>query len=433
MNVMTNKPKSAESDEVPFRKGDLFYTRTDKRGVIQSGNTAFQRVSGFEWARLAGAPHRIMRHDDMPRAVFRILWQTIQRQEPVVAYIKNKAEDGRHYWALATLLPYPEGYLSFGIKPTSPLSTTVKREYAALLDEERAEELPPEAAADRLLKRLHGLGFPDYRSFMINALAQEYDARAAQQDRGAGAQKGDVERIRDWLASLIEQQEMLLQEFNRLRDLPTNMRIIASRLEPSGGPVSAISENYKVTSTELARQIQEIAVGDASLLNQMKASFDNAVFQLTCARLQIEAIRNFEAQPVLAAGFDVAAEAQTLAGLGAQYGGAAKVALVEAERISAALNLGCSDIRRSMLGLDSIRVMGRVESGRMGSAGTRLGATIDQLDSRHAAIIERLQTIIELSASINTGVVRIRKGVGGHASVNGPQPNRSAPFDRRSS
>jgi hypothetical protein len=59
--------------------------------------------------------------------------------------------------------------------------------------------------------------------------------------------------------------------------------------------------------------------------------------------------------------------------------------------------------------LDTIRVMGRVESGRMGGAGTRLAATIDQLDSRHSAIIAQLQAIMDLSTSINADVRRIRK------------------------
>lgn len=409
MNVMTNQIKTAEPDEVPFGISELFYSRTDKRGVIQFGNAVFQRVSGFEWAQLLGAPHRIVRHQDTPKAVFRIFWQTIQQGEPVVAYVKNKARDGRHYWVLAIVLPLGDGYLSVRLKPTSPLFATIRSEYAALVAQERAETLSSEVSADRLLLRLQSLGFADYNSFMLHALSQEYEARDAALERASGAHIGDIEKVRSSLARVIVQQDSLLQEFNRLRDLPTNMRIIASRLEPSGGPVSAISENYKVMSTDLSRQIKDLAVGETSLLKRMTTSFGKAVFQMTCARLQSEVARQYQANDVADAGFDMEAEKQILSDLAAKYIMSPRAALAEAEQVSASLNLGCSDIRRSMLGLDTIRVMGRVESGRMGGAGTRLAATIDQLDSRHSAIIARLQAIMDLSASINAGVRRIRK------------------------
>jgi PAS domain S-box-containing protein len=409
MNAVTSQIKTAEPDEVPFEVNELFYSRTDKRGVIRSGNALFQWVSGFEWAQLLGAPHRIVHHQDTPKAVFRILWQTIQQGEPVVAYVKNKARDGRHYWVLATVLPLGDGYLSVGIKPTSLLFATVRREYAAVVAQERAEALSPEVSADRLLLRLQSLGFADYKSFMLHALSQEYEARNAALDRASVAHIGGIGKVRSCLDRIIDQQDSLLQEFNLLRDLPTNMRIIASRLEPTGGPVSAISENYKVTSIDLSRQIKDLAVGEASLLKRMTTSFGEAVFQMNCARLQSEVVRQYQANDVAVAGFDLESENGILSGLATKNIQSARAAMAEAEQVSASLNLGCSDIRRSMLGLDTIRVMGRVESGRMGGAGTRLAATIDQLDSRHSAIIAHLQAIMDLSTSINAGVRRIRK------------------------
>lgn len=415
MNSMTSQIEAAEPDEVPFAISELSYSRTDKRGVIQSGNAVFQRVSGFEWAELLGAPHRIVRHPDMPKAVFRIFWQKLQQGEPMVAYVKNKTLDGRFYWVLATVLPLGGGYLSVCIKPTSSVFETIRREYAVLVDQERAESLASEDAAGRLLLHLQGLGFADYRYFMWHALFQEYKTRTAARDPTVSAQFDEIDRIRSCLTRLAIEQDGLLKEFSRLRDLPTNMRIIASRLEPSGGPVSAISENYKLTSTYLSHQIREIAVGDASLLNIMTARFDKAVFRMTCALLQWEVIRTCQTQDDADVGYDTNAETQILTGLGAHFASSARSALTEAEQVSISLNLGCSDIRRSMLGLDSIRVMGRVESGRMGSAGTQLAATIDQLDSRHSAIIVRLQAIIKLSASINSGVCRIRKQFEGQA------------------
>ena len=185
-------------------------------------------------------------------------------------------------------------------------------------------------------------------------------------------------------------------------------RIIASRLEPSGGPVSAISETYKVTLAEVSTDIRTIAVGESSLLNQMKASFAVALPALTCARLQAEVVEQLHGEGSAAHQFDVPTEEALLSDLARAYDLEARSALVHAVQISKALKGGCSDIRRSMLGLDTIRVMGRVESGRMAGAGVRLAATIDQLDVRHAVIIERLQSIMDLSSVINACIARIR-------------------------
>jgi len=83
------------SDEISFAIEELFYSRTDQSGIILSGNSVFQRVSIYGWNELSGRPHKIVRHPDMPRAVFFLLWDTIKKGQPVGAYVKNRAKDGR--------------------------------------------------------------------------------------------------------------------------------------------------------------------------------------------------------------------------------------------------------------------------------------------------------------------------------------------------
>jgi PAS domain S-box-containing protein len=420
MNDMTLPHPVPSGDEALFGLQELFYSRTDPRGVIRTGNRVFQRVSGYDWERLAGAPHRIIRHPDMPRAVFHLLWKTIRRGDIIVAYVKNRTASGGHYWVLATVLPLPDGYLSIRIKPGSPVFAQARKLYADLRAEEIAEELSPEVSAGRLLARLRDLGFADYASFMLTALLQECAARNQAHSRINGAIFTDIDKAIAALSTLTEEQDRLVREFERLRDLPTNMRIIASRLEPSGGPVSAISETYKITLAALSSDISAIAVGEASLLNQMKASFSKALLLLSCARLQAEVVEQFQCEGPASQQFDQQAEEALLADLAAAYDLEARGALARAVQIAGALKGGCSDIRRSMLGLDTIRVMGRVESGRMGTAGTRLAATIDQLDLRHAVIIERLQSIMDLSTTINASISRI--GCRYCAPTSGPAP-----------
>jgi PAS domain S-box-containing protein len=64
-------------------------------------NDVFIRVSGYAEADLIGQPHSIIRHPDMPGAVFSLLWDTIPAGQEISAYIVNLSADGGHYWVLA--------------------------------------------------------------------------------------------------------------------------------------------------------------------------------------------------------------------------------------------------------------------------------------------------------------------------------------------
>jgi len=73
-------------------------SETDAKGVITYCNNYFQEISGYSDAELLGQPHNIIRHPDMPKLVFKLLWQSIQGGENINAVVKNLAKDGRYYW-----------------------------------------------------------------------------------------------------------------------------------------------------------------------------------------------------------------------------------------------------------------------------------------------------------------------------------------------
>ena len=77
-----------------FKVSEAFFSTTDTRGVIQAGNRVFSRISGYTEAELIGKPHNIIRHPDVPRAVFKLLWDTLEAGQPICAYVKNMAKDG---------------------------------------------------------------------------------------------------------------------------------------------------------------------------------------------------------------------------------------------------------------------------------------------------------------------------------------------------
>ena len=417
MTFQTAIPTPAsDSGEEAFGIEEIFFSRTDKRGVIQAGNAVFRRVSGFDWNKLIGAPHRIVRSPDMPKAVFHLLWKTIQQGQPIAAFVKNRTAGGNWYWVLATVIPLENGYLSARIKPTGEIFAQVKTLYAQLLEAEQTRNLTPEKSCDAMLESLVSLGFATYTDLAARALHEELALRDAALGRNNTAKVKALHSVIGNLESTRGEQEDLLKEFDALQSIPTNMRIIASRLEPSGGPISAISDNYKFASTEITRRLESFAGTDANLCQKMSDNVMEALLLAGVDRVLADLPRQFAGEDRTGCPVDFDQELNFLKAIQAKgFTAEASVAMTRAERISGNLNQASTEIRRMMLGLDTIRVMGRVESGRLGAAGAGLSSTIDQLDKRHAVIAERLQRLMDLSAAIQTGIASCRRLMEGAA------------------
>jgi len=109
---------------------EVIVSKTDTRGVITYANTVFCRVAGFSVSELVGAPHNIIRHPDMPRCVFKLLWDRIGAGNEVFAYVKNMARNGDHYWVLAHVTPTygPNGeIISYHSNRRFPSQASVKQ------------------------------------------------------------------------------------------------------------------------------------------------------------------------------------------------------------------------------------------------------------------------------------------------------------------
>lgn len=391
-----------EAGEEPFSIDEICSSRTDKRGVIQAGNSVFCRVSGHDWDKLLGAPHRILRHPDMPKAVFWLMWNSIQDDRPMVAYVKNRSASGRWYWVLAVIVPLEDGHLSVCIKPSTPMLDKVMGLYGEVKAAEATME--PQHSAELLLARLADLGFPSYDDFATSVLQTELTSRDSVLGLLGDIGSTTLSNMSADLVAMNQQQHVLMEEFDALQSIPTNMRIIASRLEPSGGPVSAISDNYKFSSADILRQLQDFAGSDNNLCRATTESLGKAIRQSTIARLMDQLQRKFAAEVGSGMHLNVAEEQARVARLTQDCLAHARSAIQEAERLSSALAMSSGEIRRQMLGLDTIRVMGRVESGRLGQGGAGLSAAIDQLDQRHARLAKVLQSLMDLSSALKTGI-----------------------------
>src|SRR5690606_9342110 len=176
------------------------------------------------------------------------------------------------------------------IRASSPLFAAVRDEYAALRKRELAENLTPAQSSEILLARLAELGFDSYHSFMAQAITEEIRARNQALGRLDDADGDHLAKLVSLLVDVQKVQTRLVAQFQALMLLPVNMRLIAARLEPQGGPISQISMNYKTASDEIAGRLASFVSGEANLSLRMAAGVRRSVVLSHCSRLQAEVV-----------------------------------------------------------------------------------------------------------------------------------------------
>ncbi|MBY0427244.1 MAG: PAS domain-containing protein, partial [Cytophagales bacterium] len=90
--------------EMVFSKTTIL-SESDIFGTITYCNDKLTEVSKYKREELLGQGHNIFRHPDMPKELFKLLWETIQAGDTFQGVIKNRAKDGSHYWVDATIVP----------------------------------------------------------------------------------------------------------------------------------------------------------------------------------------------------------------------------------------------------------------------------------------------------------------------------------------
>ncbi|MBL8699141.1 MAG: PAS domain-containing protein [Alphaproteobacteria bacterium] len=129
--------------ESPLGVEEIIVSKTDLKGRITYANDVFLRVAHLTEAQAIGAPHSIVRHPEMPRAVFKLLWDRIEAGHEVFAYVLNLALNGDHYWVFAHVTPSRDlegnivGYHSNRRKPDPCQVAAVAPVYKAMLEIEK--------------------------------------------------------------------------------------------------------------------------------------------------------------------------------------------------------------------------------------------------------------------------------------------------------
>ena len=145
---MGHRARCLTGVERTFPESEIIVTKTDTRGWITYANEVFCQVAGYTEAEALGQPHSIIRHPEMPRCVFKLLWDTIQSGQEIFAYVNNRAKNGDHYWVLAHVTPTFDahrrivGYHSSRRCPKRSAIDAVALVYDRLLATERAAPDP---------------------------------------------------------------------------------------------------------------------------------------------------------------------------------------------------------------------------------------------------------------------------------------------------
>ena len=167
--------------ETKLGEEEIIVSKTDLKGIITYANEVFIRIAGYTEEELLGAPHNLIRHPDMPRCVFKYLWDTLEQGNEVFAYVINLARSGNHYWVLAHVTPTFDssgriiGYHSNRRCPDPAIVQQVVPVYQQLLAEEQKHSNPRDgmAASMQMLGTFLGSQGKTYDEFIWSLITSK--------------------------------------------------------------------------------------------------------------------------------------------------------------------------------------------------------------------------------------------------------------------
>lgn len=149
-NIVPNNHEKKMAEE------DFIVSKTDSTGRITYANRIFMELAGYPEDQLLGVQHNIIRHPDMPRGVFRFMWNTLKSGEEFFGFAKNLCSDGSFYWVFANITPdydkqgVLQGYYSVRRNPPRSaleVLTPVYKEMLAIEKQSSTKEAPDKSMA----------------------------------------------------------------------------------------------------------------------------------------------------------------------------------------------------------------------------------------------------------------------------------------------
>jgi len=175
---MKNKITPTSNERV-MTADEFIVSKTDAAGRLTYCNRIFIEYSGYKEFELLGQQHNVVRHPDMPRAVFNLLWSTLKSGNEFFGYVKNIAKDGSYYWVFANVTPSfsgsgnnvkdISGYFSVRRKPDAEKLRIIDALYNDMLSAEKAAGTSGAiAAGTKVLMDVVNKTGKDYREFILS-------------------------------------------------------------------------------------------------------------------------------------------------------------------------------------------------------------------------------------------------------------------------
>ncbi len=148
-NTLTNEQiilAKPRDKEIEVFERSILITETNLDGILVYTNRRYQTLTGYSEEILLGSPHKIVRHPDMPRGVFKAMWKIIQDKKIWRGYVKHLCKDGSFFWTLsyvqAKLNMDDEiiGYTSTGKVAYEKPRQEVEEKYKSLIGHEHIDD-----------------------------------------------------------------------------------------------------------------------------------------------------------------------------------------------------------------------------------------------------------------------------------------------------
>jgi len=143
-NKSENKKITIIDEEVCMAEDEFIVSKADLRGYLTYVNRTFMQMALMNEDQLLGFNHNVIRHPDMPKSVFKLLWMTLKKENEFFGFVKNYRADGRYYWVFANITPeYNQegklsGYLSVRRAPPVSAISVIEPIYQQMLKIEKS-------------------------------------------------------------------------------------------------------------------------------------------------------------------------------------------------------------------------------------------------------------------------------------------------------
>lgn len=392
--------------ENTFEYRELFFSVTDAKSVITFANDIFLRLSKYPQQEIMGQLHKIIRHPDMPRAVFDLFWDRLKAGQSVASYVKNLSKDGSYYWVMALAFPCSGGYLSIRLRPGSELFAKARKLYSQTLrcQQEQEKVTDKKTALKRskqlLLDLLEQDGYSSYEEFMWNALQSEMRNREQMMHRThpngpnisippalikLRAIMSDVVRAFDDRkqihATLMGHSDYILKLARSIQLLSMNAQISSAKLNQEDISLSVVAEKMGLQSIRGEKELTELK----ELILKLSKGIGNLNFDIISAKLQVEMTIDFLQKQDAGVQTDrhsILSAEQAVKLLYEAFVPRLESIINDITQLPTYLNklmASANDIERLLLELRFIHVTGKVEIARLSQVSTTIASTFEEL------------------------------------------------------